>query len=294
MTNSPRHLSSAAEAVQGAVVSLQDRRSYKPNLRALAQGQLRAAREAKGQSREEFADLLSTMLGWPVNAEAVEGWESTATPPGDVLVAAELITRQARPGLVDGDPGDALSQIVGDQFADLVGVFGSRSEFHSKMPISELLDNAKEIQACGLSLNFLCQTYSEARLRELIENGTTLHALFLKPYGRSIAEREREEGHPPQFLSALTAMNLTIVQERVADRLSPEARQRLKFAVYDEPIRFNVLIVDKQVCVAQPYLPDVRGVDSPTFLVRKRRVSGGLYATFEQIFTTLWDRREEQ
>lgn len=76
------------------------------------------------------------------------------------------------------------------------------------------------------------------------------------------------------------------------ERLSLEAAQRIEFGVYDEPIRFNVTLIDGQLCVAQPYLPQTRGVDSPTFLVRKRRVADGLYPTFDQIFTTPWDRRE--
>ncbi|MFI1394575.1 DUF5919 domain-containing protein [Streptomyces sp. NPDC020681] len=90
---------------------------------------------------------------------------------------------------------------------------------------------------------------------------------------------------------ALTALNLTILQDRVVERLSPEAAQRIEFGVYDEPIRFNITLIDSQLCVAQPYLPQTRVVDSPTFLVRKRRTTGGLFPTFDQIFTTLWERR---
>lgn len=274
-----------------AVVPLHGRQAYRPDLQSLARGQLAQARAAKGLSYKEFAELLSTMLGWPVGAETVKAWESDAMPPGDALVASELIVRQTPRSLTEGDPFDALTQIVGDQFADLAGVFASRSEFQSKFPASELLDSAREIRASGLSLNLLCQTYSEARLREIIEDGTTLRCLFLKPDGHFIAEREREEGYPTGRLSALTAMNLTILQERVYARLSPEAQARCEIGVYDEPLRFNVLLLDGKLCVAQPYLPDIRGVDSPTLLIRKRRVSGGLYSAFDQMFMTLWERQ---
>lgn len=277
-----------------SVVSLHGRASYRPDLSELARNQIAAARRAKNLSLEEFAGFLSTMLDWNVTPEALESWETTATPPGDALVAAELIVRQTAPGLTDGEPRDALTQIIGDQFADLAGVYASRSEFHAKVSAADLFDDAKEILAAGLSLNLLCQTYSEARLRQIIEDGTTLKCLFLKPYGHFIAEREREEGYPEGRLSALTAMNLTILQERVADRLSPEAAERIDFGVYDEPIRFNVTLIDSQLCVAQPYLPQTRGVDSPTLLIRKRRIAGGLYPTFDQIFHTLWERRETE
>ncbi|MEE1741191.1 DUF5919 domain-containing protein [Streptomyces sp. BE147] len=276
-----------------AVVPLHGR-TYRPDFQSLARGQFARAREAKGMSHEAFAELLTTMLGWPVGPDTVKLWETKSVPPGDALAAAELIVRQTPPTLTDVDPQDALTQIVGDQFADLSAVFASRSEFQAKFPTSELLDNAREIRACGLSLNMLCQTYSEARLREIIENGTTLRCLFLDPEGRFIAEREKEEGYPEGRLSALTAMNLTILQERVLQRLSPEAQGRCEIGVYDEPIRFSVLLLDGQLCVAQPYLPDVRGIDSLTLVIRKRRVSGGLYAAFEQVFSSLWERRLDQ
>ncbi|MET8420856.1 DUF5919 domain-containing protein [Streptomyces sp. NPDC079189] len=274
------------------VVSLHGRTSYRPDLGQLARNQLAAARTAKGMPSHEFAALLATMLGWPVRAEQVDAWEKSAVPPGDVLVAAELLVRQASPAMADG--ADALTQIIGDNFADLVGVYASRSEFQAKVPPTELLDSAHDIRAAGLSLNMLCQTYSEARLRDIIEAGTTVTCLFLKPYGRFIAQREQEEGYPEGRLSALTAMNLTIMEERVAGRLSAEAAGRLRIGVYDEPIRFNILLVDSQLCVAQPYLPEVRGVDSPTLLIRKRRAAGGLYATFDQIVSSLWERRDTQ
>lgn len=272
------------------VVSLHGRTSYRPDLGRLARNQLAAARAAKGLPSSEFAALLATMLGWPVGAEQVEAWESNAVPPGDVLVAAELLVRQSSPALTDGT--DALTQIVGDRFSDLIGAYASRSEFQARVPPTELLDSGQDIRAAGLSLNLLCQTYSEARLRDIIEAGASVRCLFLKPYGRFIAQRESEEGYPEGRLSALTAMNLTIMEERVAGRLSPEAAERLQIGVYDEPIRFNILLIDSQLCVAQPYLPEVRGVDSPTLLIRKRRAAGGLYSTFDQIFSSLWERRE--
>jgi Domain of unknown function (DUF5919) len=273
------------------VVSLHGRNAYKPDFAALARQQISAARLASGAPSEDFASLLSSMVGWPVGLDALHAWETTAVPPGDVTMAAELISRQSHRG-IESDPQDPMAQIVGDQFADVTAVFGSRSEFQAKMPTTDLLDTARSIKACGLSLNMICQTYSEARLLEIIEAGTTVQCLFLKPYGQFIADREKEEGYPEGHLSALTAMNMTILSERVAKRLSPSAAERLQFAAYDEPVRFNVLLIDDVLCVAQPYLPEIRGVDSPTLVIRKRRSSGGLYKTFELLFSSMWERSE--
>ncbi|MGP3979395.1 DUF5919 domain-containing protein [Streptomyces sp. 8N114] len=276
------------------VVSLHGRTAYKPDLSQLARNQLAAARAARGLSVEEFAELLSAMLDWHVSPEALESWEGVTTPPGDVLVAADIIGRQRGPQLggADGDESqDALAQLVGNQFADLTGVYVSRSEFQAKVPASDIFDDAKDIRMCGLSLNLLCQAYSGSRLKEIVQGGTHLQALFLKPNGRYIADREREEGYPEGQLSALTALNIAILKERVVGELSEEAAGRVEIGVYDESIRFNLTLIDKQMCVAQPYLPETRGVDSPVFLVRKRRAVGGLYSTFDQIFTSMWERR---
>ncbi|GGX58895.1 DUF5919 domain-containing protein [Streptomyces chartreusis] len=277
---------------EAAVVSMFGPGPRQLDLGDVARNQVAAARAARGMSEAEFAHLLDSLLGWPVKAGFVAAWESTSTPPGDVLVACELIVRQSPPDLGNRQAFDAAAQVMGDRFVDLEAVYSTRSEFQAKLPTSDLLEGAKEIRACGLSLNMLCQTYSDVRLRELVEQGTTLRCLFLKPYGHFIREREQEEGYPENRLSDLTAMNLMILREHVAGRVSPEAQERIEIGVYDEPIRFNVLLVDTELCVAQTYLPQARGVDSPTFVIRKRRPSGGLYSSFEQVFSAMWERRE--
>jgi hypothetical protein len=73
--------------------------------------------------------------------------------------------------------------------------------------------------------------------------------------------------------------------------LDDEARDRLEIATYNETIRFNIFIVDGMHCVVQPYLPESRGVDSPTFVINRRSTGVGLYSTFDRIFDSLWERR---
>ncbi len=55
---------------------------------------------------------------------------------------------------------------------------------------------------------------------------------------------------------------------RLRDRLDTASAQRLELHVNDETIRFNILIVDRMLCVVQPYLPQARGVDSPTLVIK--------------------------
>jgi hypothetical protein len=183
-----------------------------------------------------------------------------------------------------------VGQIVGDRFSDVTAVFATRSEFASNMPSHELLDEAQSVRAVGLSLNLICQQYAEPKLRENIEAGATYRCLFLAPGGQAIKAREAEEGYPPGHLSALTELNIQTLVTRVRNRLSEEARGRLEVRTYDETIRFNILLIDDSTCVFQPYLPESRGLDSPTFLAVRRWPTAGLYPMFDQVFTSLWER----
>jgi len=132
-------------------------------------------------------------------------------------------------------------------------------------PSSPLL--ASSIRACGLSLNLLCQQYAEHSLRRLAEGGTRIQLQFLDPDGKSIREREAEENYDQGTLSDLTRINIRSVQDRVRRLLPEEARSRLEIGTYDETIRFNIIVVDEQLAVVQPYLPAVGGV----FVLRGHR-----------------------
>ncbi len=102
-----------------------------------------------------------------------------------------------------------------------------------------------------MSLNLLCQQYAEHNLRRLAEDGTSIQCLFLLREG---------------------------------------ARSRLEIATYDETIRFNIILIDDEIGVVQPYLPALRGIDSPTFVLRRRWQNQGLFPVFEAIVSSLWTR----
>ncbi|GAA3245698.1 hypothetical protein GCM10020216_074840 [Nonomuraea helvata] len=173
--------------------------------------------------------------------------------------------------------------------ADVTAVFSSRSTFSSAYPASTLLDSAREINAAGLSLNMLCQNYPDHQLRRLLESGTRIRCLFLDPNGTAIRAREAEEGHVENTLTTLTALNISVLT-RLRDRLDPTSSQRLELHVYDETIRFNILIVDRALCVVQPYLPQARGVDSPTLVIRDNTAAEGLFPVFDQVISEMWER----
>jgi hypothetical protein len=173
--------------------------------------------------------------------------------------------------------------------SDAVAVFATRSEFTSAMPPHRLFDGARAVRAVGLSLNMLCQQYADHNLVRLLEGGAHLRCLFLDPDGQAVATREREEGFAPGHLSSLTRLNIETLTRRVRDRLPEEMRDGLETATYDETVRFNITLVD-DLCVMQPYLPEARGIDSPTFVVDRSVGGGALYRTYEQVFESLWQR----
>jgi hypothetical protein len=175
--------------------------------------------------------------------------------------------------------------------ADIVAAFANRSDYLHQLPPARLFDGAKDIRLAGLSLNVLCQQYPDRSLLRQLEAGTTVSCLFLDPDGENITRREAEESLSPGHLSMLTRINIEAIR-RLKGKLSTDAQPNLRIRTYDEPVRFNITIVDDTTCVVQTYLPDARGLDAPT-LVLERQPQPGLFDTFAQVFTAIWDRATE-
>lgn len=194
------------------------------------------------------------------------------SPPARVAVTAEM-------------PAGGTEHLV-----DLESVYTSRAEFNSVMPPQALFNAARDVRAAGLSLNTLFQHYSGRKLTGLLLDGARLQTLFLDPDGAAIKVREAEEHYAPGHLTALGNMNLTIARG-IRDQLPPEAAERFEIRMYDECVRFNITLIDNSLCIVQPYLPDTRGVDSPTFVARNGlSPDGGLYQIFEQVYESVWNR----
>jgi hypothetical protein len=43
----------------------------------------------------------------------------------------------------------------------------------------------------------------------------------------------------------------------------------------------------------RPYLPNARGIESPTLVMRRDASPTGLFDTFHHVFTSLWDRTRD-
>lgn len=272
------------------LVDLRSRLEYRPDASTLARNRLSSIRLRLELSHGEFAKALSSFIGWTPPPEAVDSWETITVPPGDVVVAAELLAGDASEvSSLPGTPPVSVAQLLSERFSGVAGVYATRSEFMSRVPVQDLFDGASSIRACGLSLNLLCQQYGDTRLRRLVEHGTTVSCLFLDPTGTAMAQREKEEDYTRGELALLTELNLKTLRDRVRARLSEEASARLFLSTYDEIIRFNVVLIDDRVCIMQPYLPVVRGIDSPTFVITNNGPEG-LYTTFAEVFEWLWEK----
>jgi outer membrane murein-binding lipoprotein Lpp len=253
---------------------------------------------------------------------AVSNWIKGRTrPPADVVLAAAALHGLSLDAALGGTPASgetpSMSRASSDvddlraavarlemmvlgrtrsdegappRLRDLTGVYPTRSDAQAAVPLLRTIASAERVEAMGLSLNAICQGISDVTLRELIENGLTLHCLFLDPDGAATRAREDEEGFPPQHLSEITRTNIHAL-ERVRDALTSEAGERLQIRTYDEPIRFNITLIDRQRAFVQLYLGDARGLDSPTLQLESRDDEPhGLFPVFEQVLETTWER----
>jgi hypothetical protein len=83
-------------ALRAATVTpLRSRPGYQPDCAALARNRLAIARTCAGMPLRDFAALLSQMTGREITGGNIETWETRATPPGDVLVAADAVSPAA-------------------------------------------------------------------------------------------------------------------------------------------------------------------------------------------------------
>jgi hypothetical protein len=73
------------------VVDLLARRRYRPDVESLACSKVATARKRAGLSVEAFAAALEPILGWLPAPDLVRTWESTVAPPGQVVIACEVV-----------------------------------------------------------------------------------------------------------------------------------------------------------------------------------------------------------
>ena len=251
-----------------------------------------AIRAAKDRASKAVAliERMEPYVNRRYDEDSVSAWINGRTvPPADALLAAAKATDLSLDEWLEDSDEPREHSSRHNRHADVTHVFPTRSEFTSRMPPHQLFDDAREILAMGISLNLLCQQYSTNSLRLLIEKGCMIKCLFLKPGGTAMTAREAEEHYLAGELSRLTQLNIDIL-EALRRNLPGNRRRLLEIRTYDSTVRFNVVLINETTGIIQPYLPILRGIDSPTLVLRRREPDGGLYSTFSEMFHAAWEQ----
>ncbi|MFE4668030.1 SAV2148 family HEPN domain-containing protein [Streptomyces sp. NPDC056716] len=197
-------------------------------------------------------------------------------------------------------PTDAVEDLVGDRYADVVAVHSDRVRLLRRFPAEDIFGGARRLDALGIGLNLLVQNFSGRRLVRLAEAGCRARLLFLNPASSAVKRRERELGLKRGELSRAVEMNI-LHMRRVRARLRDPGAFEIQ--VYDETPRFTAYLVDGDgsdgIAVVQSYLRATRGMEAPVLVLRNsgRLVKpddpadadeGGLFPTYREEFELAW------
>ncbi|MEU3653771.1 SAV2148 family HEPN domain-containing protein [Streptomyces sp. NPDC032161] len=195
-------------------------------------------------------------------------------------------------------PVDAVEELVGDRYADVVSVHPDRVRLQRQLPAEDLFGGSRRLDAIGIGLNLLVQNFSGRRLIRLAESGCRVRLLFINPASSAVKRRERELGLKKGELSRSVEMNI-LHMRRVRSRLRDPGA--FEIHVFDETPRFTAYLVDGDgtdaVGVVQPYLRRARGMESPVLVLRGGGRSvvragqdseHGLFETYREEFESVW------
>ncbi|MFG3351071.1 SAV2148 family HEPN domain-containing protein [Streptomyces sp. NPDC048001] len=195
-------------------------------------------------------------------------------------------------------PVDAVEDLVGDRYADVVSVHPDRVRLQRQLPAEDLFGGARRLDAIGIGLNLLVQNFSGRRLVRLAESGCRIRLLFLNPASSAVKRRERELGLRKGELSRTVEMNILHVR-RVRARLKDPGAFEIQ--VFDETPRFTAYLVDGDgpggLAVVQSYLRRARGMEAPVLVLRgggravvrsDQELDTGLFQTYREEFESVW------
>ncbi|WP_274563431.1 SAV2148 family HEPN domain-containing protein [Streptomyces spiramyceticus] len=193
---------------------------------------------------------------------------------------------------------DAVEDLVGDRYADVVSVHPDRVRLQRQLPAEDLFGGARRLDAIGIGLNLLVQNFSGRRLVRLAESGCRIRLLFLNPASSAVKRRERELGLKKGELSRSVEMNI-LHMRRVRSKLRDPGAFEIQ--VFDETPRFTAYLVDGDgsdgLAVVQTYLRKARGMEAPVLVLRGggrgvvrhgQDTEHGLFETYREEFESVW------
>ncbi|MEU4493514.1 SAV2148 family HEPN domain-containing protein [Streptomyces sp. NBC_00210] len=210
----------------------------------------------------------------------------------------EILGSGAGVAAADRLPVDAVEDLVGDRYADVVSVHPDRVRLQRQLPAEDLFGGARRLDAIGIGLNLLVQNFSGRRLVRLAESGCRVRLIFLNPASSAVKRRERELGLKKGELSRTVEMNI-LHMRRVRSKLRDPGAFEIQ--VFDETPRFTAYLVDGDgpdgLAVIQSYLRRARGMEAPVLVLRGggRAVvraghdsEHGLFQTYREEFESVW------
>lgn len=292
-----RHMLS--DRTPGNVVSLRTRNAYRPDLAALAREQVTAARNRLDQTHEEFAETLGQLLGWTPKPEVIRGWETTATPPGDVILAAGLAS-QNNPDVLAVSLSAGADKVV-DMLAAMAGnlerITGDPDVQHAYATRRDLARRDWQGIISGCTRHVWLDGMAEQGyandddvpgiLERASSVGCDIRVLLLDPDYPGIHDIDADEGNPPGTLAARIRGSLHRFR-----RMAARCGDRMQVRTYDAPPTVSIVRGDDRMLVT-PYIRFLTGGDSPTFLL-EQTAGGQMFSRYERHFDRLWTYAEER
>jgi hypothetical protein len=289
--NNPEH--------RGKVIDLHQHSAYRPDLAALSRDQVSSARERLGLSRQDFADVLAPLLGWKPSAELVEGWETRATPPGDVILAVGLATQTTRSevltvalsaeaekvvGLMSSVMGE-VEKIAGSP--DVVRAYAMRGLIGRPKWNGFISGTTQSLWLYGMAeMGYAVDDETPSILRAAAQNGCDIRVLLLDPEYAGITDIDEDEGNPAGTLSPrIRAAHARFLAMR------DDCDGQMQVRLYNAPPTVSIVRADHRMLVT-PYMRFFAGSNSPTFEL-VHTPSGNVFNRYTRHFDNMWNLAKE-
>jgi DNA-binding transcriptional regulator YiaG len=279
-------------ADRSQVVSLRAHSGYRPDFRALATGQVSAARSKLRLTHEEFAELLGGMLGWIPSAEVVKRWEQGIIPPGDVVLAAAVLL-QAVPGDVltlplspDAERRAGLMSAIGPALvhdaSEEVTPYADRGLITRQQWNETIRGATSDLWLSGMAeFGYASDDEVPDILAEAAAGGCCVRILLLNPDAPVTKEIDGDEGSPPGTLATrILAALARFGQMRRA------CGEGMVIRIYDGYPTASIVRGDDKMLVT-PYLRFFIGSNSPT-LELHADLAAKMFSRYSRHFENTW------
>jgi Domain of unknown function (DUF5919) len=280
----------------GNVVSIGEHGRYRPDFAGLASSQVGTARSKLRMSPDEFAVLLSGLVGWEVRPGVVERWESSATPPGDIVLAAATLAQEV--------PGDVLALPLNEgagRKAAMVSAIGPAMDSMGDASVVSYADRSlvtrdqwngiiRGTSNClwlyGMAeYGYAADPETRGIIRDAVAAGCSVRVLLLDPEYRATRDIEVDEGNPAGALAARIGVALDLFAKMRDD--VPEMQIRL----YERHPSVSVVRGDSRMMVT-PYLRFFTGSSSPTFELTSEK-GAAMFGRYAAHFEDAWNGARE-